>query len=145
MIVEKNIKLVIVDSVLAHFRSEYTARSELAPRQQLINNFLHRLHRIGRSNDIVLVVTNQVISKPDLYGGIIPAGGNIIGHASATRLFIRRGGDSASARMKNVRIATLIKSPWLPNAQAPFQVCENGIRDIDKAKSKEVDDEEDDE
>ena len=43
VIKENNIRLIIVDSVTSHFRSEYLGREMLASRQQELNKHLHRL------------------------------------------------------------------------------------------------------
>jgi len=40
---EENIKLMIVDSVMSHFRGEYIGRESLAERQQRLNSHLHKL------------------------------------------------------------------------------------------------------
>ena len=43
IIKERNIKLIVVDSLIGHFRSEYIGRGTLATRQQTINSHLHDL------------------------------------------------------------------------------------------------------
>ena len=40
---EENVKLLVVDSVLSHFRSEYIGRESLSERQQKLNAHLHKL------------------------------------------------------------------------------------------------------
>jgi len=81
---ENNIRLIIVDSVTAHFRSEYLGREMLAERQQKINKHLHRLIRLARAFNAVAVVTNQVMAKPDVFFGnaVHPIGGHIVAHTS---------------------------------------------------------------
>ena len=44
-----NVKLIIVDSLTAHFRSEYVGREMLAPRQQKLNKHMHKLIGLGQS------------------------------------------------------------------------------------------------
>ncbi|MHA2281983.1 MAG: DNA repair and recombination protein RadA, partial [Promethearchaeota archaeon] len=46
LIKEKNIKLIVVDSLIGHFRSEYIGRGTLATRQQTLNAHLHDLLRL---------------------------------------------------------------------------------------------------
>ena len=77
IIQDNNIKLIIVDSLTAHFRSEYLGREMLAERQQKINSHMHRLVRLARAFNAVAVVTNQVMSKPDAFfaSGVEPVGG----------------------------------------------------------------------
>ncbi|MDQ1280196.1 MAG: repair protein RadA [Thermoproteota archaeon] len=124
LIEKKNIKIIIVDSVISHFRAEYLGRETLAIRQQRLNSHLHRLLRIAEVYNIPVVVTNQVISSPDVFFGPTdkPAGGHIIAHLSTNRVFIRKS-------KKNLRIAKIIDSPYLPEAECPFIISEQGIED----------------
>jgi DNA repair protein RadA len=126
VIQENNIKLIIVDSLTAHFRSEYLGREMLAERQQKINSHMHRLVRLARAFNAVAVVTNQVMSKPDAFfaSGVEPVGGHIVAHTSHTRLFLRR------ATGGPVRIARLVSSPYLPEGERIFKITEEGIKDV---------------
>jgi DNA repair protein RadA len=123
---ENNIRLIIVDSVTSHFRSEYLGREMLAERQQKINKHLHRLIRLARAFNAVAVITNQVMAKPDVFFGntVHPIGGHIVAHTSHTRLFLRK-----SARGP-VRIARLVSSPYLPEGERVFKITEDGIVDV---------------
>ncbi len=120
---ENDIRLIIVDSLTSHFRSEYLGREMLAERQQKLNKHLHKLIRLARAFNTVAVVTNQVMSKPDVFFGnvIHPVGGHIVAHTSHTRIFLRK-----SARGP-VRIARLVSSPYLPEGETIFKITENGI------------------
>jgi DNA repair protein RadA len=121
-----NIKLIIVDSLTAHFRSEYIGREMLAPRQQKLNKHMHKLISLARAFNAVAVVTNQVMSKPDQFFGDAthPIGGHIVGHTSHTRIYLRR------ASRGPVRIARLVSSPYLPEGEEILKVTENGIEDV---------------
>ncbi|MGA9149596.1 MAG: DNA repair and recombination protein RadA [Candidatus Nitrosopolaris sp.] len=52
-------KLVIVDSIIALHRAEFTGRGTLAERQQRLNIMLHKLNRLAEVHNIAVVVTNQ--------------------------------------------------------------------------------------
>jgi DNA repair protein RadA len=121
----EKVKLIIVDSLTAHFRAEYIGRGELADRQQKINKHMRTLQKIADLNDIPVFVTNQVSANPGVfYGNPTQAiGGNIVGHNSRERIFLRRG-------PKGTRVAKLVDSPFLPDAEAGFTVTEGGIVDI---------------
>jgi len=130
---ENNIKLIIIDSLTAHFRSEYIGREMLASRQQKLNKHMHRLIRLARAFNAVAVVTNQVMAKPDMFFGdaISPIGGHIVGHTSHTRVYLRRAAHGP------VRIARLVSSPYLPEGEQIFKITEKGIEDIsEEEKSK---------
>ncbi|MDD1743129.1 MAG: DNA repair and recombination protein RadA, partial [Methanomassiliicoccales archaeon] len=118
------VRLLIVDSLTAHFRAEYVGRGALAERQQLLNKHLHDLLRFGDLTNSVVAVTNQVSAKPDAFFGdpTRPIGGHIVGHAATYRLYLRKSKGGK-------RIARLIDSPNLPEAEAVFSVSEEGIRD----------------
>lgn len=128
VIKENRIRLIIVDSLTSHFRSEYLGREMLQERQQKLNKHLHRLIRLARAFNAVAVVTNQVMSKPDVFFGdaVHPVGGHIVAHTSHTRVFLRK-----SARGP-VRIARLVSSPHLPEGEGIFMISENGIGDVNE-------------
>ena len=125
LINENNIKLIIVDSLIGHFRSEYVGRGTLANRQQTINTHLHDLLRLTDIfPDLCVVVTNQVQSKPDVFYGnpTVAAGGNIVAHGSTIRVYLRKGKGEQ-------RVAKMIDAPHLPEGEAVFSITENGITD----------------
>ena len=126
IIKENNIRLIIVDSLTSHFRSEYLGREMLAERQQKLNKHMHKLIRLARAFNAAAVVTNQVMAKPDVFFGnaVHPIGGHVVAHTSHTRVFLRK-----SARGP-VRIARLVSSPYLPEGERVFKVTENGIEDL---------------
>jgi len=125
-----NIKLIIVDSLTGHFRNEYIGRETLAPRQQKLNKHMHKLIGLARAFNAVAVVTNQVMAKPDQFFGdaIYPIGGNIVGHTSHTRIYLRK------APHGPVRIARLVSSPYLPEGEEIFKVTENGIEEVSEGE-----------
>ncbi len=126
IIKENNIRLIVVDSLTAHFRSEYIGRENLALRQQKLNQHMHKLIRLARAFNAVALVTNQVMSSPEAFFSepIRPIGGHIVAHTSHTRVFLRK-----SARGPT-RIARLVSSPYLPEGECLFKITENGIEDV---------------
>ncbi|MBI2664044.1 hypothetical protein HYX10_01740 [Candidatus Woesearchaeota archaeon] len=120
-----NVKLVVVDSLTAHFRAEFIGRGTLADRQQKINKHLHTLMKLAEMYNLAVYVTNQVMSKPDVFFGdpTQAIGGHIVAHASTYRMYLRRG-------KKGSRVAKLVDSPNLPEAEAAFYIDESGIKDI---------------
>ena len=125
LVPENNIKLVIVDSMISHFRGEYFGRENLADRQQKLNQYLHKLIRLAEAYNIAVVITNQVQANPsgNFYGDPNrPAGGNVMAHACTHRIMLRRGS-------KGTRVATVIDSPSLPEEKARFKITEKGVED----------------
>lgn len=121
---EKPVRLMIIDSATAHFRSEYVGRGTLADRQQKINKHLHDALRFADLNNAVVMITNQVMVRPDAFFGdpTRPIGGHIVGHTATFRLYLRKSKGEK-------RIAKLVDSPNLPEAEAVFSVSKVGIRD----------------
>ena len=118
------IKLVIIDSITAHFRAEFAGRGQLADRQQKLNRYLHNLMRLAEQHNLAIFITNQVMANPAVMFGdpTTAVGGNILGHASTYRMYLRRGKSGS-------RVAKLIDSPNLPENEAQFYLTEAGIRD----------------
>ncbi|MBD3230983.1 MAG: DNA repair and recombination protein RadA, partial [Candidatus Lokiarchaeota archaeon] len=124
IIKEKNIKLVIVDSIMTHLRAEYIGRGTLSDRQQKLNKLLHKLHQVSDVFNLAVLITNQVMSSPGVVFGdpTVPTGGNIIGHSSTYRLYFRKS-------KANRRVVRLIDSPCLPEGECLFIITEYGIED----------------
>ncbi|MCU0642020.1 MAG: DNA repair and recombination protein RadA [archaeon] len=118
------IKLIIIDSLTAHFRAEFAGRGMLADRQQKLNRYLHNLMKAAEQHNLAIFVTNQVMANPAMMFGdpTTAVGGNIVGHASTYRLYLRRGKQGS-------RVAKMIDSPNLPENEAMFYLTGKGIRD----------------
>ncbi len=120
----KNVRLLIVDSLTSHFRAEYVGRGTLADRQQKLNRHMHDLMKFGELFNAAVVVTNQVMARPDIMFGdpTKPVGGHIVAHTATYRVYLKKSkGD--------LRIARLVDSPHLPESEVVFKVTERGIED----------------
>jgi meiotic recombination protein DMC1 len=56
-------RLLVIDSVIALFRSDYSGRGELAERQQKLNIMLSRLVKISEEYNVAVYITNQVTKQ----------------------------------------------------------------------------------
>jgi len=123
IIESKNIKLLVLDSAISHYRAEYLGRGTLSERQQKINKLMHMLIRICETYKIAIILTNQIQSAPDSVFGdpFKPAGGNIIAHSSTYRIYLKKAG-------KN-RIARIVDSPYHAEIEALFSLGEEGVTD----------------
>ena len=121
---ERPIKMLAVDSLTSAFRSAYIGRATLADRQGKINTHMTELARFGDLHNCVVAVTNQVSSNPAAFFGdpTKPIGGNIVGHTSKFRIYLRRG-------KAGRRVCRLVDSPHLPENEALVSITEDGIRD----------------
>ena len=118
------IKLMIIDSLTAHFRAEYSGRGQLADRQQKLNRYMHDLMKLSETHNLAVYVTNQVMANPaQMFGDpTSPIGGHIVGHASTYRIYLRRGKQGS-------RVAKLIDSPNLPDNECVYWVTDAGVCD----------------
>ena len=127
IMMESKFSMLIVDSSTALFRSDYLGRGELSVRQNAIGKFMRALQRISDEFGVAVVITNQVMSSPDSGPMMMgdnkkPIGGNIMAHASTTRLYMRKGrGES--------RVCKIYDSPNLPEAEATYMIGKGGIQD----------------
>uniref|UniRef100_A0A915CF79 DNA repair protein RAD51 homolog n=1 Tax=Parascaris univalens TaxID=6257 RepID=A0A915CF79_PARUN len=115
MMAESRYALLVVDSATALFRTDFSGRGELAARQMLLGKFMRTLLKLADEFGVAVVITNQVVAQVD--AGIFqgdtkkPIGGNIIAHASTTRLYLRKG-------RGETRICKIYDSPCLPENNA---------------------------
>lgn len=120
--------MLIVDSATALYRTDYNGRGELGARQIHLGRFLRTLTNLAETYGVAVVITNQVVASVDGAAAMFnadpkkPIGGNIIAHASTTRLYFRKG-------RGNTRICKIYDSPCLPESEAMFSITENGIAD----------------
>jgi len=120
-------RLIIVDSVMALFRQDYSGRGELSERQQKLGQLLAHLKKIAETYNIAVVCTNQVTANPDgsmFAASAKPIGGNVLGHAMQTRVQLKKGRD-------NSRYGKVVQGPNLPEAQCQFVITEQGIQNED--------------
>jgi DNA repair protein RadA len=122
-------RLVIIDSIISLHRAEFAGRGTLADRQQRLNSMLHKIIRLAEIYNISVVITNQVQSSPDTFFGdpTKAAGGNVLGHASTYRIYLRKSGENRTAKM--------IDSPYHPYSDTKFTVTEKGVDDLEEETS----------
>lgn len=119
------VKLVVVDSLTAHFRAEYTGRGKLANRQQKLGEHLGVLDSIASTYDLPVVITNQMVDSPGTAFGDPKSaiGGNIVGHRVRFRTRVKpRGGEK--------RVLEMVKAAHLNDGEAPFTMPHNGALEL---------------
>ncbi|KAH9968232.1 Rad51-domain-containing protein [Russula dissimulans] len=142
---DKDFRLLIVDSIMALFRVDFSGRGELSERQQKVHcsysysqwfaQMLSKLSKISEEFNanwtlkVAILITNQVQSDPGATmtfvagGALKPIGGHILSHASATRIFLRKG-------RAEERVAKLVDSPDKPESEASYKLDEGGWADV---------------
>lgn len=125
-------RLLVIDSVMSLYRTDYCGRGELSERQQVLGQFLRRATQMAEEFNLCVLMTNQVMSDPGasaLFAGADgrkPAGGHILAHASTTRLLLRKGRGEE-------RVAKIVDSPDCPEREATYIITTGGINDPEKA------------
>ena len=124
MVKEKNIRLIVVDSMTAHFRADYVGRGALSDRQGKLNKHVHALQKLADKHNIAIYITNQVMDTPGIMFGdpTTPIGGHVLAHAATYRIYLRKGKEEK-------RIARLVDSPNMPEGECVFKVTPKGIGD----------------
>lgn len=125
MMAAQRYALICVDSATALYRTDYMGRGELAARQQHLALFLRRLQRLCDVFGVAVVMSNQVVAQVDgmaMADNKKPIGGNIMAHASTTRLYFKKG-------RAEQRVCKIYDSPCLPEGEAKFAISVKGIVD----------------
>jgi DNA repair protein RadA len=124
LVKESNVKLIVVDSLMSLFRSEFIGRGALNERQGKLNVHIHNLQKLADNHDLAVYITNQVMDNPGILFGdpTTPVGGNIVAHAATTRLYMRKS-------KEDKRIVRLVDSPNMPEGEAVIKITPDGIKD----------------
>lgn len=118
-------KLLVIDSIISLFRTDFIGRGELGERQQKLNLFLSRLNRIAEEFNVAILITNQMMSDPSATMTFVadpkkPIGGHVLAHASTTRIYLRKG-------RNETRVAKIYDSPDVPESEAVYSITTGGI------------------
>ena len=116
-------KLLVVDSPVTHYRSEYIGRENLPKRQQKLFWFMRRLVKLAYTYNIAVVVTNHINTTPNskkMSGK--PAGGNVMGHAVTYRVRF-------CTANRSIYYATIVNSPYHPHNTKSFYISAKGLVD----------------
>jgi meiotic recombination protein DMC1 len=124
---ETKFALLVIDSLMAPFRVDYSGRGELSERQQFLGRFMVKLQKMSEEFNIAVVITNQVMSDPGAAMSFAanppkPIGGHVMAHFSTTRLALRKGRGEQ-------RVMKIYDSPCLPEGDAVYEICAKGIQD----------------
>ena len=119
------IRLMIIDSMMFHYRAEYPGRSNLAERSHRLNISMHRLHSLAQTANIAILITNYSTTDPhpdSTFKNQRPFGGNII---SSTCTYII---NFARSNFNNID-ATLMKSPLKGYSTHYLTIVDSGFLD----------------
>ena len=127
-----NIKLIVVDSVIATFRADFAGGRQILPeRQGLLNKHLTSLKQFAKNHKAVIICTNQMSANPDagmFMADSQPVGGLVLGHNCAIRIGIRKG-------KAGTRVIRLEKSNTRATGECIVELLDKGICDKKASKS----------
>ncbi|OLS25175.1 MAG: DNA repair and recombination protein RadA [Candidatus Heimdallarchaeota archaeon LC_3] len=135
------IVLVIIDSIMSPFRFEFShGVSELARRQNKLQEILGIIKRNMQINEPAILVTNQATTKMSMAGpismtSVIAAGGFAVAHAVTHRIKLSKK-SAGKNRDIVLRKATVVDSPYLAIGEAEFVLNEEGVSDMDKGNTR---------
>ncbi|CAJ2644620.1 DNA repair protein RAD51 homolog A-like isoform X3 [Trifolium pratense] len=123
-----SLKTLEADIHFANTLTDFSGRVELSARQMHLAKFPRSLQKLADEFGVAVVLTNQVVSQVDgsamfARPQVKPIGGNIMAHATTTRLALRKGRGEE-------RICKVISSPCLAEAEARFQILGEGVSDV---------------
>lgn len=120
-------RMLIIDSLMALWRVDYTGRGTLADRQQNLNHHLAQLLKVAEEFNIAVFVTNQVTANPDSALAFAPKfkpiGGHIVAHACTNRLLLVKSRGEE-------RICKIVDSPCIADGEARFLLSDGGVADV---------------
>jgi RecA/RadA recombinase len=127
----RNVRLIIVDSLMALLRAEFVGIGKLAPRQAVLNNMIHVLSRIAETYNCAVLLTNQVATRMmGMFSSNDAIGGNIVAHGCHFRIMFKTKGFSSNNSLK--RRAIIVDAPDLPPEEAEFFITGLGVADTDQ-------------
>jgi len=129
----RNVRLIIVDSLMALMRAEYVGIGMLARRQSALNNMIHALSRVAETYNAAVLVTNQVATKMmGMFSADDAIGGNIVAHGCHFRVMFKTKGFSSNNSLK--RRAIIVDAPDLPPNECEFFITSMGIADTESTE-----------
>jgi len=137
----RNVRLIVLDSLMALLRAEYVGIGMLARRQAVLNNMIHALSRIAETYNVAVLLTNQVATKMmGMFSSDDAIGGNIVAHGCHFRVMFKTKGFSANSSLK--RRGVIVDAPDLPPEECEFFITNAGIADtesVDLPNGEELD------
>ncbi|KAJ3183980.1 DNA repair protein rad51c [Gaertneriomyces sp. JEL0708] len=123
----KNVRLIVIDSIAFHFRQSFT---DMGLRTRLLNGMAQTLRRVADQYNIAVVLTNQMTTKINRAANssgtdsttLVPALGSSWGHACTNRIILYW--------QRDIRCATLVKSPNLQERTVQYDITPDGVRDV---------------
>ncbi|XP_065833130.1 DNA repair protein XRCC3-like [Oscarella lobularis] len=129
---QKNIKLIIIDSLAAVFRADFD-QNEAVEKAKALLYIGRKLMEITRRKSIPVVCINQITAlKPQRQGptrsSSSPALGLAWSHVVTVRLFLTKSASTNEAEAEPTpRVMEIVFAPHLPQDRFEFQITKRGV------------------
>uniref|UniRef100_A0A3P9K174 DNA repair protein RAD51 homolog 3 n=1 Tax=Oryzias latipes TaxID=8090 RepID=A0A3P9K174_ORYLA len=116
------VRLLVIDSVTFPFRQHL---DDLSQRTRLLQGLAQQVISMATRHNIAVVITNQMTTRlQDSQSHLVPALGEIWGHASTTRIILQWEGSQ--------QVAAIVKSPCCMDTAIQYQITSEGFRDANQ-------------
>uniref|UniRef100_A0A8C8DDV8 DNA repair protein RAD51 homolog 3 n=1 Tax=Oryzias sinensis TaxID=183150 RepID=A0A8C8DDV8_9TELE len=116
------VRLLVIDSVAFPFRQHL---DDLSQRTRLLQGLAKQVISMATRHNIAVVITNQMTTRlQDSQSHLVPALGEIWGHASTTRIILQWEGSQ--------QVAAIVKSPCCMDMAIQYQITSEGFRDANQ-------------
>ena len=122
LISEEKVKLVIVDSVIAHFKGIYES-SDFLTRVHELALYLSELRKLALSRCVAVVITNRITVIPVSNGKVKVSGDPFVSMFVDYRISLHKV-------RENIRRATLVFGRHCLRTSTLFKISEEGIVDL---------------
>lgn len=124
VLIEKQIRLVILDGAIGLFRKNFHGRAELSVRQDYLKDLMSMIGSIPTYFNCWAIITNQVQADPGVFFGdpTKPIGGNIVGHEATYRVYVRVLSDQKWS-------VKMVDSPHHAKQAITFKLGIKGVQD----------------
>jgi DNA repair protein RadB len=124
-IVNKDIGLIVVDSIAMLYRLEFGKSQEIYEVNRDLGTQIALLTELARVKKIPVLITNQVYSSFDETDGVRVVGGDIMKYGSKCLLELKKG-------RANIRLAIIRKHRSMPEGKEfKFEIVEDGIEALE--------------
>jgi RAD51-like protein 2 len=115
---DKNIRVIVIDSIAFHFRRGF---KDMAERQRLLSGMAQTLLQLAEQFNLAVLLINQVTTKLGAQTtSLAPALGESWAHAATNRIMLYWDG--------SFRTAKLIKSPHQRQQICNYTITQDGVR-----------------
>lgn len=141
LLMQQNIKLIVVDSIAALFRAEYVP-SQHSARAKLLKNIGSRLNYLSCKHSAAVVCVNQVTAAinhgsndPPFQSEVLPALGLAWADIPNMRIMLHRDESVTECDLQkevqsSPRCLRVLSAPHLPNITLSYTIDSSGVHGI---------------